>query len=88
MAIQNVHAFTEKVKSDPELQKRLLALPKDQSAIEKLIQIAKDAGYSFTFQEWKEARVATPGSRELTDEQLDGVAGGNWTYDPGPNPIC
>ena len=73
---QNVHDFRKKIESDPELQQKIRALPRDPSAIQGLIKIAGDAGYTISEQDLQEAQKVAFQSGELTEEQLQMVTGG------------
>ncbi|MDC3044258.1 Nif11-like leader peptide family natural product precursor [bacterium] len=67
MSEEQLNAFLEKVKSDTELQEKLKAAASPEAAIE----IAKDAGFSITAED-----IQSMQSRELSDEDLEGAAGG------------
>ena len=76
MSLENAKAFLAKAKEDKELQAKLNALPKDDfnAAMEKGLAIAKEAGFDFTADEWKQALKDVYG--ELSEEDLKNVAGG------------
>lgn len=63
MSEQQLKAFMEAVKADKALQQKLKAATDDV-----IVKLAKEAGFVIT----AEALV----SRELSDEELEGVAGG------------
>ena len=66
MSEEQLNAFLEKVKSDTELQEKLKAAGSNEAAIE----IAKAAGFSITAEDMQSSTI------ELTDEELNGAAGG------------
>ena len=68
MSIESAKAFLEKVKSDEDFKKSLSGLKDGQARLE----FAKKSGFNFT-----PADLAKVKEEEgLTDEELDGVAGG------------
>ena len=69
MSEEQLKALIEKVKSDTELRSKLEAAESADAAIE----IVKDAGFSITAEDIQSMQSATV---ELSDEQLDGAAGG------------
>ena len=70
MSEEQLKAFLEKVKADTILQEKLKAAA-DSDAV---LAIAKEAGFSISADDLKNAQS------ELSDEELEGMAGG------GPNP--
>jgi predicted ribosomally synthesized peptide with nif11-like leader len=66
MSIETARAFVEKLKSDAELAQKV----HEAEDTESKLQIAKQEGYEFTAQEAKQVQ------EELSDEDLDSVAGG------------
>ena len=66
MSEEQLKAFLEKIKADTELQENLKAAASPESAIE----IAKEAGFSITTED-----IQSQG-KELSDEELEGAAGG------------
>ena len=70
MSEEQLKAFLEKVKDDTSLQEKLKAAA-DANAV---IAIAKEAGFSIS------ADDLTKAQSELSEEELEGVAGGGWTY--------
>ena len=69
MSEEQLSAFLEKVKSDTSLQEKLKAA----ASPEAVIEIAKEAGFSITLEDIQSQQSATT---ELTDEELEGAAGG------------
>ena len=66
MSEEQLKAFLEKVKADTSLQEKLKAAG-DADAV---VAIAKDAGFMITAEELKNAQA------EVSDEELEGAAGG------------
>ncbi len=67
MSEEQLKAFLEKLKDDSSLQEKLKAAA-DSDAV---LAIAKEAGFSISADEFTKAQ-----STELSDEELEGVAGG------------
>ena len=67
MSEEQLKAFLEKVKADTNLQEKLKAAA-DADAV---LAIAKEAGFSISADDLKNAQVT-----ELSDEELEGAAGG------------
>ena len=75
MSVANVKAFFEKVAEDEALQEKLKALAEREEAMyADLVEIASAAGFEFTTADARRARVDV--ARDLSDEELDAVAGG------------
>ncbi|WP_114991967.1 Nif11-like leader peptide family natural product precursor [Synechococcus sp. UW179A] len=68
MSEEQLKAFQEKVKGDTSLQEKLKAA----ADADTVSAIAKEAGFSISADDLTKAQ-----SREITDEELEGVAGGN-----------
>ena len=66
MSEEQLKAFLEKLKDDSSLQEKLKAAT-DTDAV---LAIAKEAGFSISVDDLKNAQS------ELSDEELEGVAGG------------
>ena len=66
MSEEQLKAFLEKVNSDTSLQEKLKAAA-DSDAV---LAIAKEAGFSISADDLKKAQS------ELSEEELEGVAGG------------
>ena len=72
MSEEQLKAFIEKVQGDDSLQEKLKAAANP----DVVVSIAKEAGFSISADDLKNAQS------ELSDEELEGVAGGRrpWTY--------
>ena len=66
MSEEQLNAFLEKVKADTELQEKL----NGAADADALVEIAKEAGFSITADDIQTQPV------ELSDEELEGAAGG------------
>ena len=71
MSEEQLKAFLEKVKADTSLQEKLKAAA-DSDAV---LAIAKEAGFSISSDDLKN------GQSEISDEELEDVAGGIWKDD-------
>lgn len=71
MSVQAAKDFVAKVKEDKSLADSLEAASDDDARR----KIASDAGFNFTKDEMKEA-LSEGGSKQLSDDDLDTVAGG------------
>ena len=69
MSEEQLKAFLEKVKTDTSLQEKLKAAADAEAAF----TIAKEAGFAITAEDIQSMQSAT---MELTDDELEGVAGG------------
>ena len=72
MSEEQLKAFLDKVKADTSLQERLKAAGSNEAAIE----IAKAAGFAITADDIQTQPV------ELSDEELEGAAGGRGVRNP------
>ena len=74
MSEEQLAALLAKLKEDAELQEKL----KGAADLDAFLAFAKEAGFDVTEEEWlKHQKKQTD---ELSDEELEGVAGG--CYDP------
>jgi predicted ribosomally synthesized peptide with nif11-like leader len=72
MSEEQLKAFLEAVKADARLQERL----KSVVDAEAVVAIANAAGFSFSVEQLKWASTKISGVKELSDNELEGVAGG------------
>ena len=83
MSIAEIERFAADLKSNEALRGEAAKAPADQSQatpVARAVAFAASKGYAFTVDEAKEhikAKAKTAG-KELTDAELDGVAGGIW----------
>ncbi|KZR85654.1 Nitrogen fixation protein of unknown function [Synechococcus sp. MIT S9509] len=68
MSEEQLKAFLEKVKADTSLQEKLKAA----ADVDAVLAIAKEAGFMISAEDLKNAQVT-----ELSDEELEGAAGGD-----------
>ena len=66
MSVDQLKAFLEKVKADTSLQEKLKAA----SDADAVVSIAKEEGFSISVDDLKNVQS------ELSDEELEGLAGG------------
>ena len=78
MSEEQLKAFLEKVKGDINLQEKLKAAA-DADAV---LAIAKDAGFSISADDLKKAQS------EISEEELEGVAGGTWSMESINFVVC
>jgi predicted ribosomally synthesized peptide with nif11-like leader len=71
MSEEQLKAFLEKVKVDTSLQEQLKAA----TSPEAVVEIAKEAGFAITAEDIQSMQS---GSVELSDEELEGAAGGTF----------
>ena len=71
MSVEELKRFSEAVKKDKAMQEELKKVGKDEAAV---VAFAKGKGYDFTADELKAQAKAAKG--ELSEDQLDKVAGG------------
>ena len=76
MSEEQLKSFLEKVKADTSLQEKLKAAADADAAL----AIAKEAGFAITAEDIQSMQSATV---ELSDEELEGAAGGTFCW-PGP----
>ena len=78
MSEQPLKAFLEKVKADTSLQEKLKAAG-DANAV---AAIAKEAGFMISADDLKNAQS------EISEEELENVAGGMWFWETGIRTLC
>ena len=71
MSEEQLKAFLEKVKADTSLQEKL----NEAADADAVVEIAKEAGFSITAEDMQSSTV------ELSDEELEGAAGGGTRAD-------
>ena len=75
MSEQQLKSFLEKVKTDTSLQEKL----KGAADADAALAIAKEAGFAITTEDIQSMQSST----DLSDDELEGVAGGGYH-----NPLC
>ena len=81
MSEEQLNAFLKKVKGDTSLQDKLKAAASPEAAIE----IAKEAGFAITAEDIQSMQSSTV---ELSDEELEGAAGGMKAPACWENSLC
>ena len=86
MSTEQVKSFMEEVKTNSSLQEKLGALSKDDmdNAIAQGLQIAKEAGFEFTKEDFLAYNAQIIKESELADSDLEQVAGGTTVYTVEP----
>ena len=69
MPEEQLQAFLEAVKADPDLQEKLKA----SGDADAVVLIAKEMGFTVSAENFNKAQTA------LSDEELEHLAGGNWS---------
>ena len=72
MSEEQLKSFLEKVKTDTELKEKL----KGAADADAALAIAKEAGFAITTEDIQSMQFAT----DLSDNELEDVAGGAWTH--------
>jgi predicted ribosomally synthesized peptide with nif11-like leader len=80
MSQAHVEQFANRIKNDPAMFNKLVAgTETPEQFIEKAIALGKESGFTFTKEEadgWVEQQIKAKQNGELSDLQLEGVAGG------------
>lgn len=71
--MSNLASFLEKISTDPVLKERVQQLGATDSALESMAALSQEYGTPVSAEE---LRSAATGSGELSEAELDGVAGG------------
>lgn len=71
MSLANVKGFIQKLKDDEELRNRV----NECNTNEEKFQVAKDEGFDFTVEEFKEVY------QDLTDDELEAISGGSRSHE-------
>jgi len=77
MSEEQLSALLAKLKDDAGLQEKF----KGAADLDALLAIAKDAGFEISKAAWLKYQANK--TLELSDEDLEGVAGGGWIRDAG-----
>ena len=77
MSLENLVRFSEIVNGDKALQRSLSEVRDPQELVRRAIRMGAERGLPFTAEELEQKlRKVQPGNGELSDDQLDSVAGG------------
>ncbi len=72
MSEEQLAALLAKLKDDPGLQEKL----KGATDLDAAVALAKEAGFDVSKADW--LKYQTQQTQELSDEELEGMAGGGW----------
>ena len=84
MSVETVNQFYQEVMQEPALLEKFQSAPDQESLANLAVEVGQQKGYSFTVDEVEQALAAQNAASEtgeLSDEQLEAVAGGWWTDD-------
>ena len=76
MSIENAKLFADAVRKDQALQRRLATASQTAELARLAAQAGSERGLSFTAEEFLAGIAPGPAGVELSDDQLQGVAGG------------
>jgi len=84
---ENVKKAMEFISNNEDLKKRLEALCKEYGSLEEInlaiIEIMKEYGFELTMEELMPKAEVTTDTSEISDDELEAVAGGKMVYDWG-----
>ncbi|NJK66416.1 MAG: Nif11-like leader peptide family natural product precursor [Microcoleus sp. CSU_2_2] len=79
MSVKSVNQFYQEVMQEPALLEQFQSAPDRESLVNLAVEVGQQNGYSFTIDEVKQALAAQSAANEageLSDQQLEAVAGG------------
>ena len=80
MSVETVNQFYQEVMQEPALLEKFQSAPDQESLANLAVEVGQQKGYSFTVDEVEQAlaaqNAAASETGELSDEQLEAVAGG------------
>jgi len=81
MSVLSVNQLYQEVMQEPALLEKFQSAPDQESLVNLAVEVGQQKGYSFTAEEVEQALVAQNAASasetgELSDEQLEAVAGG------------
>jgi predicted ribosomally synthesized peptide with nif11-like leader len=82
MSAEQLTSLLAKLKDDAELREKL----KGAADLDAAVAMAQVAGFDVSKADWLKYQAKE--TLELSDEELEGVAGGKGTYDPVAPAIC
>jgi predicted ribosomally synthesized peptide with nif11-like leader len=80
MSVESVNQFYQQVIQEPALRQQFQAAPDRESLANLAVEVGQQKGYNFTAEEVKQALTAQSvisEAGELSDQQLETVAGGS-----------
>lgn len=93
MSVQNIDAFYKHALKNPALAQSLQGLPDMPTFERTAVDLGKAAGFDFSAEEaqqWISQKLAREASGELSDDELEAVAGGKGgapSFRPSFNPV-
>jgi predicted ribosomally synthesized peptide with nif11-like leader len=78
MSVETVNQFYQEVMQEPALLEKFQSAPDQESLVNLAVEVGQQKGYSFTVDQVEQALAAQNAAQqeELSDEQLEAVAGG------------
>jgi len=78
MSVESINQFYQEVMQEPALLEKFQSAPDQESLVNLAVEVGQQKGYSFTVDEVEQALAAQNAAQqeELSDEQLEAVAGG------------
>ena len=88
--MEQLKLFLEKAKTDGGLMAKLDELGAKKAADDEIIALAAEHGFTFTKEELEQLRTEgfTLKSRQLCEEELENISGGQTKYDRFNHEIC
>lgn len=74
--MSQLDAFAQKVQQDPDLQERLKGAESEAQLVERVLSEAQALGFDLDAEEIHQRLTVTQDDTELSDAELDAVAGG------------
>ena len=72
---ENMKEFLKEVENNAELKARLSALPDEEASKEKVVEIAKEYGFTLTAEDCEVGKA-----ENISDDELEAVAGGSCIF--------
>ncbi len=91
MSVESANQFYQEVMQEPALLQQFQGAPNEERLADLAVKVGQQKGYSFTINEAKQALAAQNAvseTKELSDAQLEAVAGGTnkgSSNNSGPN---
>ena len=80
MSTKNAYEFFQTIQNSEDVRSQLQSASDENEYVERVVEIAGSRGYQVTGDDVRQCLKEARGeSAELTDEQLETVAGGAWT---------
>jgi predicted ribosomally synthesized peptide with nif11-like leader len=79
MSVESINQFYQEVMQEPALLEQFQSAPDQESLVNLAVEVGQQKGYSFTVDQVEQALAAQNAASEtgeLSDEQLEAVAGG------------